>query len=211
MALVNYSSREIQLKIVYHGPALAGKTTSLSAIHKTVREDHRGDLTSLDTANDRALFFNFMPLVAQAVKGFTTRFQVYTVPGQVTYEMTRRIVLRGVDGVVFVADSRWSAMAANVESFRSLEDILASQGDSIDDIPYVLQYNKSDLPDIAPEYYLEFLLNNRESHRPFFLSVATEETNVLEALNMLVRLVLLRLVRSGGDAQGGSGQKLVLA
>jgi signal recognition particle receptor subunit beta len=195
MAFVNQDSREIQLKIVYYGPALCGKTTNLELIHRMIRPDHKGDLTSLDTAKDRTLFFDFMPLVADVVQGFKTRFQLYTVPGQVMYNTTRRIVLRGVDGLVFVADSQWPEMAANVESLKNLEDNLASQGQRLEEIPYVLQFNKRDLSNIAPEHYLEFLLNNRGKRRPSFTSVATQGVGVFETLNMISRLVLHKFVK----------------
>jgi len=195
MAFVNHETREIQLKIVYYGCALCGKTTNLEYIHRKINPDHKGDLTSLDTVKDRTLFFDFMPLVADVIQGFTTRFQMYTVPGQVMYNTTRAIVLRGVDGVVFVADSQWSEMAANVESMKNLEENLGLQGKALDDLPYVLQYNKRDLPGIAPNHYLEFLLNNRGKRRPSFGSVATSGEGVFESLNMIARLVLHRFVR----------------
>ena len=195
MAFVNYESREIQLKIVYYGPALCGKTTNLQTIHRMIRDDAKGELTSLATAQDRTLFFDFMPLVADAVEGFQTRFQLYTVPGQVMYNMTRRLVLRGVDGIVFVADSQWDKMTENVDSFRNLEENLSLQGDNLDDIPYVLQYNKRDLPSVAPRHYLEFLLNNRKVRRPSFLSVAPKGIGVFETLNAIAKLVLLHFIR----------------
>ena len=209
MSFVNYASREVQLKIVYYGPGLCGKTTNLQVIHRMIHEDSKGDLTSLATAQDRTLFFDFMPLVADAVDGFKTRFQMYTVPGQVMYNMTRRLVLRGVDGLVFVADSQWSKMEENVESFANLEDNLRLQGASLDEIPYVLQYNKRDLADIAPEHYLEFLLNNRETRVPSFGSVATTGEGVFEALNMIARLVLHKFVKTY-SGQETKEERLVL-
>ena len=210
MSFVNYASHEIQLKIVYYGPALCGKTTNLQVIHRMVRDDYKGKLTSLATAQDRTLFFDFMPLEADAVEGFNTRFQLYTVPGQVMYNMTRRLVLRGVDGLVFVGDCQWSKMAENVESFQNLEENLQLQGDSLDNLPYVLQYNKQDLPEVAPESYMEFILNNREARVPGFGSVAPEGKGVFETLNMIARLVLRKFVttHSGRDTQESS---LVLA
>jgi signal recognition particle receptor subunit beta len=195
MAFVNYESREIQLKIVYYGPALCGKTTNLQTIHRMVRDDSKGNLTSLATAQDRTLFFDFMPLVADAVEGFQTRFQLYTVPGQVMYNMTRRLVLRGVDGVVFVADSQWEKMHENVYSFQNLAENLKAQGDDLDQLPYVLQYNKRDMPTVAPRHYMEFLLNNRGYRRPSYLSIATNGIGVFETLNAIAKLVLLRFIR----------------
>ncbi|MCK5802380.1 MAG: gliding-motility protein MglA [Lentisphaeria bacterium] len=212
MAFINHESREIQLKIVYYGPALCGKTTNLETVHKMIRRDHKGDLTSLDTAKDRTLFFDFMPLVADVIEGFTTRFQMYTVPGQVMYNTTRRIVLQGVDGVVFVADSQWSEMSANVESLKNLGDNLQAQKITPDDIPYVLQYNKRDIPGVAPVHYLEFLLNNQGTRRPSFTSVATDGSGVFDTLNMIAKLVLHKFVkeaRGDGDKDEKADEILI--
>ena len=162
MSIINYASREIQFKIVYYGPALCGKTTNLGYIHQRINPQNRGDLVSLATAADRTLFFDFLPLNAVVIKGFVTKFQLYTVPGQVIYNATRQLVLRSVDGIVFVADSQWEKMEENVESFKNLEDNLAKQNISIDEIPYVIQYNKRDLENVAPINYLEYVLNNRK-------------------------------------------------
>jgi len=194
MAFINYGSREIQLKIVYYGPGLCGKTTNLQIIHEMISPQSKGDLTSLATAQDRTLFFDFMPLVADVIAGFKTRFQMYTVPGQVMYNMTRRLVLRGADGVVFVADSQWPKMEENVESFANLEENVRLQGDSLDTLPYVLQYNKRDLNDVAPRNYLEFLLNNRAERQLSFESTATRGEGVFETLNAVARLVLDRFI-----------------
>jgi len=194
MSFVNFANREVQLKIVYYGPGRCGKTANLQYVHQSITTEAKGDLTSLATAQDRTLFFDFMPLVANAIDGFTTRFQMYTVPGQIMYDMTRRLVLRGVDGLVFVADSQWDKMAENVESFNNLKENLKLQGDSIDTIPYVLQYNKRDLPNIAPIRYLDFVLNNRDTRRPSFASVAPEGRGVFETLNMVARMVLHKFV-----------------
>ena len=195
MSFVNFAKKEVQLKVVYYGPGLGGKTTNLQVIHQRIQMPSRGDLTSVATSKDRTLFFDFMPLVAHAIEGYTTRFQMYTVPGQVMYNTTRKLVLRGVDGVVFVADSQWSKMSENVESFANLEENLRLQGDNLDRIPYVLQYNKRDCPSIAPIRYLEYTLNNRGARRPFFPAVAMEGTGVFETLNMIARLVLNRFVK----------------
>lgn len=195
MSFVNFAKKEVQLKVVYYGPGLCGKTTNLQVIHKSVQAGARGSLTSVATSKDRTLFFDFMPLVAKAIEHYTTRFQMYTVPGQVMYNTTRRLVLRGVDGIVFVADSQWSKMPENVESFANLEENLRLQGDSLDRLPYVLQYNKRDCPSVAPVNYLEYTLNNREARRPAFPAVATEGTGVFETLNMIARMVLNRFVK----------------
>src|SRR5688572_15855461 len=161
MSIINYASREIQFKIVYYGPALCGKTTNLGYIHKRINPENRGDLVSLATAADRTLFFDFLPLNAVVIKGFKTKFQLYTVPGQVIYNATRQLVLRSVDGVVFVADSQWDKMEENVDSFKNLQENLSRQGTTLDQVPYVLQYNKRDMPGVAPTHYLEYVLNNR--------------------------------------------------
>lgn len=195
MSFINYATREIQLKIVYYGCGLCGKTTNLQTIHQMITDQSKGDLTSLATSQDRTLFFDFMPLVAEAVKGFQTRFQMYTVPGQVMYNMTRKLVLRGVDGIVFVADSQWDKMEENVESFNNLIENLQGQGDALDAIPYMFQYNKRDLPNVAPVKYLEFLLNNRDVRRPSTTSVATTGEGVFESLNIIARLVLNKFIK----------------
>ena len=168
MSIINYASREIQFKIVYYGPALCGKTTNLAYIHQRVNPQNRGDLVSLATAADRTLFFDFLPLNAVVIKGFVTKFQLYTVPGQVIYNATRQLVLRSCDGLVFVADSQWEKMEENVESFKNLVDNLARQNVAIDDVPCVLEYNKRDLPNIAPINYMEYVLNNRKKRLQSF-------------------------------------------
>lgn len=169
MAIINQATKELQLKIVYYGPALCGKTTNLMRIHEQVpAAQEKGKLVSLVTSSDRTLFFDFLPIEAVAIKGFKTKFQLFTVPGQVIYNTTRQLVLRGVDGVVFVADSQYEKMAENVEGFANLEENLKAHKQSLDEIPYVLQYNKRDLPNAAPLEYLEFLLNNREVQVPSF-------------------------------------------
>ena len=138
MAIINYATKEVQFKIVYYGPALCGKTTNLAYVHSQVNETNKGELVSLATAADRTLFFDFLPLNAIVIKGFKTKFQLYTVPGQVIYNATRQLVLRSVDGVVFVADSQWDKMEENVESFKNLQENLSRQGQSLDNIPFVL-------------------------------------------------------------------------
>lgn len=210
MSFVNFAKREVQLKVVYYGPGLCGKTTNLQVIHQRIQGPAKGSLTSVATAKDRTLFFDFMPLVARAIENYTTRFQMYTVPGQVMYNTTRRLVLRGVDGVVFVADSQWSKMAENVESFANLEENLELQGDSLDNIPYVLQYNKRDCPSVAPVNYLDFTLNNRAVRRPSFPAVATEGTGIFETLNMIARLVLSRFVKSHARSEAESSDLVLV-
>lgn len=168
MALINQASKEIQVKIVYYGPALCGKTTNLVKVHENVQTSgDKGKLVSLaNQTSDRTLFFDFLPIEAMSIKGYKTKFQLYTVPGQVIYNTTRQLVLRGVDGIVFVADSQYDKMQENVESFANLEENLRALRLNLADIPYVLQYNKRDLPNPAPVEYLDFLLNNRDVQVP---------------------------------------------
>src|SRR5215203_2659209 len=174
MAIINQATKELQVKIVYYGPALGGKTTNLVQAHEHVQtlEGQKGKLVSLATSSDRTLFFDFLPIEAVAIKGFKTKFQLYTVPGQVIYNTTRQLVLRGVDGIVFVADSQFEKMEDNVKSLQNLDDNLRSLNLSLSDIPYVLQYNKRDLPNAAPTEFMEYLLNNREEQAPTFTACA---------------------------------------
>src|ERR1051326_2304642 len=214
MSIINYASKEIQFKIVYYGPALCGKTTNLAYVHSQISPENRGDLVSLATAADRTLFFDFLPLHAVTIKGFKTKFQLYTVPGQVIYNTTRQLVLRSVDGIVFVADSQWDKMEENVESFKNLEDNLAKQNVKVDDIPYALQFNKRDLPRVAPTHYLNYLLNNRKTRMPYFEAGATAGKGVFDTLNMISRLVLLKFTKeseqqSATTAKRGAGKPLM--
>ena len=200
MSIINYVNKEIQFKIVYYGPALCGKTTNLTYIHSQVADAHRGELVSLATAADRTLFFDFLPLNAVVVKGFKTKFQLYTVPGQVIYNATRQLVLRSVDGIVFCADSQCDKMEENIESFKNLQDNLARQGMSLDNTPYVLQYNKRDLPNPAPVHYLDYILNNRKVRVPSFVGIATTGQGVFATLNAISRLLLQKFARENDEA-----------
>jgi len=195
MAIINQATKELQVKIVYYGPGKCGKTTNLEQVHSNIQgAQEKGKLVSLATSSDRTLFFDFLPIEAMSIKGFKTKFQLYTVPGQVIYNTTRQLVLRGVDGIVFVADSQYEKMAENVESFNNLEENLKSLKMNIGDIPYVLQYNKRDLPNVAPVEYLEFLLNNRETQVPAFEAAAAKCEGVFETLNMITRLLLHKFI-----------------
>jgi mutual gliding-motility protein MglA len=196
MALINQASKEIQVKIVYYGPALCGKTTNLIKVHENVQvAGDKGKLVSLaNQTSDRTLFFDFLPIEAMSIKGYKTKFQLYTVPGQVIYNTTRQLVLRGVDGIVFVADSQYDKMQENVESFTNLEENLRALRLNIADIPYVLQYNKRDLPNVAPVEYLDFLLNNRDVQVPSFEAAAPKCEGVFETLNMITRMLLHKLL-----------------
>lgn len=199
MAIINQSAKELQVKIVYYGPALCGKTTNLVKVHENVQAvQEKGKMVSLATSSDRTLFFDFLPIEATAIKGFKTKFQLYTVPGQVIYNTTRQLVLRGVDGIVFVADSQYEKMPENVESFANLEENLKSLHLNLDDIPYVLQYNKRDLGNTAPVDYMEFLLNNREVQVPSFEASAQRCEGVFETLNMISRMLLHKFINEAG-------------
>ena len=198
MAIINQATKELQVKIVYYGPGKGGKTTNLEQVHGNVQDtQEKGKLVSLATSSDRTLFFDFLPIEAMSIKGFKTKFQLYTVPGQVIYNTTRQLVLRGVDGIVFVADSQYDKMAENVESFSNLEENLKALKLNLGDIPYVLQYNKRDLPNAAPVEYMEFLLNNRDVQVPSFAASATKCEGVFDSLNMITRLLLNKFINEG--------------
>ena len=150
MSFINYSSREINCKIVFYGPGLCGKTTNLQWIYKKTNPDSKGKMISLATETERTLFFDFLPLALGEIRGFKTRFHLYTVPGQVFYDASRKLILKGVDGVVFVADSQIERMEANIESVENLRINLAEQGYDLDKVPFIIQYNKRDLPNVVP-------------------------------------------------------------
>jgi mutual gliding-motility protein MglA len=195
MALINQASKEIQVKIVYYGPALCGKTTNLVKVNENIQASEKGKLVSLaNQTSDRTLFFDFLPVEAMSIKGYRTKFQLYTVPGQVIYNTTRQLVLRGVDGLVFVADSQYDKMSENVDSFTNLEENLRALKLNLADIPYVLQYNKRDLPNVAPVEYMDFLLNNRDVQVPSFEGSASKCEGVFETLNMITRMLLHKLL-----------------
>ncbi len=195
MSFVNYSSREINCKIVYYGPGLCGKTTNLQYIHKRMDPESRGKMISLATETERTLFFDFLPLSMGDVRGFKTRFHLYTVPGQVFYDASRRLILRGVDGVVFCADSQLTRMDANVESLENLRINLREQGYDPERIPLVLQYNKRDVNGVASVSELHALLNYRNV--PEFESSALTGVGVFETLKAIIKLVLIDLKKGG--------------
>jgi signal recognition particle receptor subunit beta len=200
MALINQATKEIQLKIVYYGPPQGGKTSNLEKVHAEVEAapEAKGKLTSLATNSDRTLFFDFLPLETTVIRGFKTKFQLFTVPGQVIYNTTRQLVLRGVDGLVFVADSQYEKMEENVQTFANMIQNLETLNQSLDNIPYVLQYNKRDLPNAAPVDYLDYLLNNRDIQVPSFSSSALKGDGVFETLNMITRMLLHKLLTESG-------------
>jgi len=204
MALINQATKELHVKIVYYGPAKSGKTTNLEQVHahvETARPEEKGKLVSLATSADRTLFFDFFPLEAAVIKGYTTKFQLFTVPGQVIYNTTRQLVLRGVDGIVFVADSQYDKMQENVESFRNMEENLKSLNLNLDDIPYVIQYNKRDLSPIAEVNFLDYLLNNRDVEVPAYEASAPKVEGVFETLNGITRLLLQKFITQGAAAR----------
>ena len=191
MTFINYAAREINCKIVYYGPGLCGKTTNIQWVHEKTRKDAKGKLISLATETDRTLFFDFMPLELGTIRGFRTRFHLYTVPGQVFYDASRKLILKGVDGVVFVADSQEVRMDANLDSVENLKENLRENSYNADTIPYVLQLNKRDLPSALDRENLVQELRWRDE--PVFDAVATNGTGVFETLKGIVKLVLLDL------------------
>ncbi len=193
MALFNHSTREVTAKIVYYGPALCGKTTNLKVLHDRLEKGTVGRLLSLATAQDRTIYFDLLPLELGNIKGYTVRFQLCTVPGQVHYNETRKIVLKGVDGIVFVVDSQWSVLAPNQESFQNLKENLKDQGTSLDAIPLVIQYNKRDIPGVLPVEALQSALHFQEL--PFVEAVATEGQGVVETYKRISKLAFADLIK----------------
>lgn len=209
MALLNYKKKEINAKIVYYGPGLSGKTTNIQFIHSKLRPDHRGKLMTLATQTDRTLFFDFLPVELGEIRGLKTRFQLYTVPGQVFYNATRKLVLKNVDGVVFVADSDPAHLADNIESLKNLEQNLKFHGKDIRDIPLVIQYNKRDLPNAMSVADLQAKVNTYGAAYSE-ASAGNGGKGVLETLTAVSKLVLQRLrdtqniTRMGDDAPDGT-------
>jgi signal recognition particle receptor subunit beta len=189
MAFINYSAREINCKLVYYGPGLCGKTTNLKYIYEKTAPNAKGKMISLATETERTLFFDFLPLALGEIRGFKTRFHLYTVPGQVFYDASRKLILKGVDGVVFVADSQEERYEANLESIENLKQNLREQGYDIAKIPWVIQYNKRDLPNAVELDKLREALNPGGSVLDFEASAATGK-GVFETLKALAKLVL---------------------
>lgn len=196
MTFINYASREINCKIVYYGPGLCGKTTNLQFIYDKTNPNAKGKLISLATETDRTLFFDFLPLELGNVRGFKTRFHLYTVPGQVFYDASRKLILKGVDGVIFVADSQVERMDANIESLHNLEQNLKAQGYDLRTIPYVLQLNKRDLPNIVPVEEMKKALQVKGE--PVLEAVAKHPNGpgVFDTLKAVAKLVLQDLTKS---------------
>ena len=195
MSFINYATKEINCKIVYFGPGLCGKTTNVQHIYEQTQSDSRGKLVTLSTENERTLFFDFLPLSVGDVRGYRTRFHLYTIPGQTFYEVSRQFILKGVDGIVFVVDSQAERMEANIESFEGLEKSLEKQGYDINKLPLVFQYNKRDLPGAIPIRELEATFNPMK--RPYFEAVAARGQGVMETLQAVSQAVIKEL--KGGD------------
>ena len=191
MSLINYSSREINCKIVYYGPGLGGKTTNIQYVYEKLAPETKGKLVTLATEMDRTLFFDFLPLELGEVKGFKTRFHLYTVPGQVYYNASRKLILRGVDGLVFVADSSESRFDANIESLYNLHENLKEYDLSLDEIPFIMQWNKRDMPDALPVDELVEELNPEGFDH--FEAVAVKGTGVFDTLKCVAKHVLRQL------------------
>ncbi|OGF67492.1 MAG: gliding-motility protein MglA [Candidatus Fischerbacteria bacterium RBG_13_37_8] len=195
MTFINYAAREINCKIVYYGPGLGGKTTNIQFIYDKTNPNTKGKLISLATETDRTLFFDFLPLDLGTVRGFKVRFHLYTVPGQVFYDASRKLILKGVDGIIFVADSQLERMEANEESVYNLEINLKEQGYDLMNIPYILQLNKRDLPNILP--LDEIARKIQKKGEMVFEAVATKGIGVFESLKAVAKLVLLDLKKTG--------------
>lgn len=205
MALINYAKKEINAKIVYYGPGLCGKTTNIKFIHEKLRPETRGKLLSLATETDRTLFFDFLPVDLGEVKGYQTRFHLYTVPGQVFYNSTRKVVLKGTDGIVFVADSQREMLGANLESLANLRENLMEQGKDIDELAMVIQYNKRDLPSAMTVDELDHALNPRRL--PTFSACANDGTGVLATLSSIAKMILFKMRESAIATPGKTGEK----
>lgn len=195
MSFINYATKEINCKILYFGPGLSGKTTNIQYIYEHTQQEQRGKLVTLSTENERTLFFDFLPLAVGEVRGYKTRFHLYTIPGQTFYEVSRQFIVKGVDGIVFVADSQAERMEANIESFESLEKSLERQGYDLHKLPLVLQYNKRDMPDVVGIRELESTFN--PMRRTYFEAVANKGQGVMETLQSISQFVIREL--KGGE------------
>lgn len=191
MSFINYSAREINCKIVFYGCGLCGKTTNLQYIYEQTSPDAKGKMISLATETERTLFFDFLPISLGEIKGFKTRFHLYTVPGQIFYDASRKLILKGVDGIVFTVDSQAERMDANIESFENMRDNLKEHGYELEQVPYVVQYNKRDLPSALPVEELRKILN--PVGVPDFEACAPKGIGVFETLKAVIKLVLIEL------------------
>jgi signal recognition particle receptor subunit beta len=196
MSFINYATKEINCKIIYFGPGLSGKTTNVQYVYENTQSESRGKLVTLSTENERTLFFDFLPLSVGEVRGYKTRFHLYTIPGQTFYEVSRQFILKGVDGVVFVADSQAERMEANIESYEGLEKSLDQQGYDLGKLPLVFQYNKRDLPGAVSIRELEATFN--PTHRPYYEAVASRGQGVMETLQAVSQSIIKDL-KGGND------------
>ena len=197
MSFFNYTTKEIVLKIVYYGPGLCGKTTNVKHIYSVTDDNTRGKLINLETQQERTLYFDFLPIELPEIRGFKTRLHLYTVPGQLFYSNSRRLIMKDVDGVVFVADSQAERLDANIISLDDLLDNLNAYGYDIDRIPFVIQYNKRDLPNALPVEKLRSELNRWYPKVPDFEAVASEGEGVFECLKTVVKMILVDLKKTG--------------
>ena len=195
MSFINYNAKEIHCKIVYYGPSLGGKTTNIQWVYQKTASDQKSKLIALNTENERTLFFDFLPLFIGQIRGFTTKFHLYTVPGQVVYDASRKLILKGLDGIVFVADSQAERLEENIESMNNLEKNLTQQGYDIKQVPLVIQYNKRDLPNVTSTTELRKLLNRYNA--PEYEAVATKGVGVFESLKTVSKSIIS--VLKGGD------------
>ena len=193
MSFINFAAREINCKIVYYGAGLGGKTTNLQVIYQKTADQQKGKMISLATETERTLFFDFLPLDLGSVRGFKTRIHLYTVPGQVFYDASRKLILKGVDGVVFVADSQVERMEANIESIRNLEQNLKEHGFDLATVPYALQFNKRDLSNVEPAEDMYRTLNYKRE--PTFEAIATTGVGVFDTLKSVAKQILIELKR----------------
>jgi mutual gliding-motility protein MglA len=195
MSFINYNAKEIHCKIVYYGPSLGGKTTNIQWVYQKTAGDQKSKLIALNTENERTLFFDFLPLFIGEIRGFTTKFHLYTVPGQVVYDASRKLILKGLDGIIFVADSQAERWEENIESMNNLETNLQMQGYDIKQVPLIIQYNKRDLPNVSPVADLRRALNRYNV--PEFEAIATQGAGVFESLKTVSKSIIT--VLKGGD------------
>lgn len=198
MSFINYKSKEIVLKIVYYGPGLCGKTTNVKYIYSATNDETKGKLISLETQQERTLYFDFLPIELPTIRGFKTRLHLYTVPGQLFYSNSRRLIMKNADGVVFVADSQAERLEANLISMDDLLDNLDAYGYDVEKIPFVIQYNKRDLPSALPVEQLRSELNRWYPKVPDFEACAAEGRGVFECLKAVVKMILVDLKKNGG-------------
>lgn len=196
MSFINYNAKEIHCKIVYYGPSLGGKTTNIQWVYQTTAQDQKSKLVALNTDIERTLFFDFLPLDVGEIRGYHTRFHLYTVPGQVVYDASRKLILKGLDGVIFVADSQADRMEENIQAFKNLEKNLEQQGYNIKDVPLVIQYNKRDLPNVASVAQMRALLNYYSA--PEVEACATEGKGVMDSFKIISKSIIN--VLKGGSA-----------